>query len=182
MVPNRPTFPAYRGSLALQNLGDRRSTPGDRRCLVDGLELASELGRRESGLAVVIALRMDGSPYASVVNAGVMDHPVGGEPIVGFVSRRGTKKLSNLREYPTVTVVFRSGWEWVAVEGDAELAGPEDSLEGFSAINLPKLLRSIYAAAVGGNPDDWRDLDAQMASEGHTAVLVRPVRTYAGSG
>jgi hypothetical protein len=77
-----------------------------------------------------------------------VDHPVRGEPIVGFVSRRGTKKLSNLREHSRVTVVFRSEWEWVAVEGDAELAGPDDPLEGFAAINLPQLLRNIYAAAL----------------------------------
>ena len=103
-----------------------------------GLERARELGSHESGLAVVvIAHRQDGSPYVSVVNAGVVDHPVAGGPVVGFVARGGTRKLPNLRVHPRVTVVFRSGWDWVAVEGDAELAGPHDPLHGFAMTDLP---------------------------------------------
>jgi hypothetical protein len=40
-----------------------------------GLDRARELGAREEGLAVAITLRDDGSPQASVVNAGVIDDP-----------------------------------------------------------------------------------------------------------
>jgi PPOX class probable F420-dependent enzyme len=149
--------------------------------LVEGLERARELSSHESGLAVVIAQRKDGSPYASVVNSGVVDHPVAGGPVVGFVTRGGTKKLPNLRLHPRVTVVFRSGWDWVAVEGDAELAGPDDPLQGFAMTGLPRLLREVYAAAAGGSPDDWQELDTVMAAEGHAAVVVRPVRCYSSS-
>jgi PPOX class probable F420-dependent enzyme len=142
------------------------------------LERVRELGARESGLAVVVTFRADGSAPASVVNAGVLDHPVTGERIVGFVARGHAKKLEHLRARPRATVIFRSGWDWVAVEGDAQLVGPNDALDGITAEALPPLIRSIYAAAVGGTPDDWADLDASIADEGHTAVLITPTRTY----
>jgi len=148
---------------------------------VSGLDRAREIGGRESGLAVAITTRADGLPRASVVNAGVLDHPVTGDPIVGFVARAAARKLTDLRERPQVTVVFRSGWEWIAVEGTAELAGPRDPLEGLAHDDVARLLRSVYAAAVGGSPDHWSGLGESMAAEGHTAVLVRPVRIYPSS-
>jgi hypothetical protein len=146
--------------------------------VVSALDRARNIGARESGLAVAITTRANGLPRASVVNAGVLDHPVTGEPVVGFVSRGAAHKLADVRERPQATVVFRSGWEWVAVEGIAELAGPADPLEGLATDEMAHLLRTVYAAAVGGRPDDWAELDESMAAEGHTAVLVRPVRVY----
>ena len=143
-----------------------------------GLERVRDLAACESGLAVVITSRTDGSHQASVVNAGVLDHPVTGEPVVGFVARGAVRKLSNLRARPRVTIVFRSGWDWVTVEGQAQLAGPHDHIEGVQRTDVPHLLREIYAAAVGGTPDEWARLDVVMAAEHHTAVLVRPVRVY----
>lgn len=142
------------------------------------LDRARELGARESGLAVAVTSRADGSAQASVVNAGVLDHPVTGEPIVAFFARGGARKLANLRARPRVTVVFRSGWEWVAVEGDADLAGPSDVLAGLEPTDVPRVLREVYSAAVGGTPDEWAGLDGNMAAERHTAVLIRPVRIY----
>lgn len=145
---------------------------------MSGLGRAQELGARESGLAVAITMRAIGLPRASVVNAGVLDHPVTGEPVVGFVSRGMVHKLSDIRERPQVAVVFRSGWEWIAVEGNAELAGPLDPLAGLAVDEVPRLLRMVYAAAVGGSSDDWAGLDESMAAEGQTAVLVRAARVY----
>lgn len=142
------------------------------------LDRARELAAQESGLAVVVTSRPDGSPQASVVNAGVLDHPVTGEPAVGFVARGAVRKVANLRAQPSCTVVFRSGWDWVAVEGQADLVGPDDHLEGVSADEVPRLLRRVYAAAVGGTPEEWAGLDNVMAAERHTAVLVRPVHVY----
>ena len=143
------------------------------------LDGARELGLRESGLAVVATRRVDGSVQASVVNAGVVDHPATGGPVVGFVvAKRGARKLTNLRAHPYVAVVFRSGWEWIAVEGHTELVGPDDPLEALEPADIARLLRVIYAAAAGGSPEDWSALDDTMAAEGHTAVLVRPQRVY----
>jgi PPOX class probable F420-dependent enzyme len=143
-----------------------------------GLDRARELGSREDGLAVVVTLRNDGSPQASVVNAGVVDDPVTRGPVVGFVARGGTKKLAHLRARPHVTVVFRSGWEWVAVEGDAALAGPDDALDGLDKGDVNRVIRSVYAAAVGGTEEEWAGLDAVIAAERHAAVLIRPSRIY----
>jgi hypothetical protein len=143
------------------------------------LDRARELGAREDGLAVVFTGRADGSAHASVVNGGVLGHPITGQSVVGFVARGGTRKLVNLRARARVTVVFRSGWEWVAVEGDADLAGPDDPLEGLDPAEQARLLRSVYAAAVGGTHEDWAALDGIIAAERHTAVLIRPARIYA---
>jgi hypothetical protein len=73
-------------------------------------------GARAHDLAVAITTRTDGLPRASVVNAGVLRHSLTEEPIVGFVSRGAARKLADLRERPHVTVVFRSGSEWIAIE------------------------------------------------------------------
>jgi hypothetical protein len=142
------------------------------------LDRVRELGAREAGLAVVVTGRRDGSAQASVVNAGLVDHPVTGEPVAAFVVRGRARKLVNLRVRPRVTIVFRSGWEWIAVEGDAELAGPDDALENLDAESVARLLREIYAAAAGGDPDDWRTLDDVIEQERHTAVLVTIRRMY----
>jgi PPOX class probable F420-dependent enzyme len=141
------------------------------------LERARDLGARESGLAVAVTTRADGSPQASVVNAGVLKHPVTGDLLVGFVARGGARKLASMRARPRVTVVFRSGWDWVTVEGDAELAGPDD-LEDRESPDVSRLLREVYSAAVGGSQEEWTELDDVMAAEGHTAVLIRPTRAY----
>src|SRR3954465_14539067 len=47
------------------------------------------------GLTVVSTVRPDGTVQSSVVNAGVLDHPLTGAPVLGFVAgggppRRGT--------------------------------------------------------------------------------------------
>jgi PPOX class probable F420-dependent enzyme len=143
-----------------------------------GLERAREFAALESGLAVVAVHRTDGSTHVSVINAGVLKHSVTDKMIVAFVSRGTVKKLAYLRQQPRATVLFRSGWQWVAVEGDAELAGPDDPLDGLDAKQIPRLLREVYAAAAGGNANEWAALDDSMAAERHTAVLIRPIRTY----
>lgn len=140
-----------------------------------------DLAAREHGLVVVSTLRADGSAPASVVNAGVLDHPVTGDPVVAFVARGGARKPANLRARPRATVVFRVGWEWVAIEGTTELAGPGDVLPGLDPDVLPQLLRDVFAAA-GGTHDDWDEYDRVMAAERRTAVLVQPERVYSNPG
>lgn len=133
--------------------------------------------KAERGLAVVATTRADGSVQASVVNVGVLTHPLRREPVVGLVARGDAFKLRHLRRDPRVTVVARSGWQWVAVEGRAELAGPDDSLPGFGSEAVPQLLRDIFRAA-GGDHDDWPTYDRVMAEERRVAVLVTPTRVY----
>jgi hypothetical protein len=83
------------------------------------------LAAREHGLVVVSTLRADGTIQASVVNAGVPAHPLGGHPVLGFVTY-GRVKLANLRVRAQVTATARAGWAWATVEGGAELIGPDD--------------------------------------------------------
>jgi hypothetical protein len=86
-------------------------------------------------------------------------------------------KLSNLRSRPQVSVTFRAGWQWITVEGRAELVGPDDPHPGLDGEGLRLLLRQVFSAA-GGTHDDWVAYDREMVEQRRTAVLVRPERTY----
>lgn len=140
------------------------------------LEDVAELGGAEHGLAVISTLRRDGTIQASVVNAGVMNHPLTGDRVLAFVTY-GKVKLANLRRRRALTATFRSGWRWVAVEGTAELIGPRDPHPDVDPDRLRLLLREIFAAA-GGSHDNWDEYDRVMAEQGRTAVLIRPSRIY----
>ena len=139
------------------------------------LDLVRRLGAAEHGLVVVATTRADGTVHTSVVNAGVLNDPVTGQPSVALVARGDAKKLEHLRRSGRATVVFRSGWEWVSVEGPVRLAGPDDALDGFDSNGVPALLRDVFVAA-GGTHDDWAEYDRVMAAERRTAVLVGPER------
>jgi PPOX class probable F420-dependent enzyme len=148
---------------------------------VASLEYLRELAGRDHGLAVVVTQRPDGSPQTSIANAGVLAHPVSGDAVVGIVVRGDTHKHENLRRRPRATVVFRAGWEWVAVEGPVDLAGPDDALPEFDGGRVPQLLRDVFRAA-GGTHEDWDEYDRVMADEHRLAVLVRPERVYSNPG
>jgi PPOX class probable F420-dependent enzyme len=135
-----------------------------------------DIARAGRHLAVVATTRGDGSIQASLVSAGVMRHPVDGSEVVAFVAYPSVK-LRNLRARPAVTAVFLAGPRWVAVEGQAQIAGPDDHLEGVGAPELPRLLRAIFRRA-GGSHDDWDTYDRVMAEQRRAAVMIRPVRIY----
>jgi hypothetical protein len=145
--------------------------------LVATIEDFSKLIPGDHGLVTVSALREDGSISATVVNAGVLPHPLTGETVVGMVVRGGTKKLAYWRARPYANVVIRSGWVWAAVEGQVDLIGPDDPRDGFDAERLRLLLRDIFTAA-GGTHDDFATYDRVMRDERRTAVFVRPDRVY----
>jgi PPOX class probable F420-dependent enzyme len=131
---------------------------------------------RDGGLGVVSTLRPDGTIQSSVVNVGVLGHPLTGEQVVAFVSQGRARRLGYLRARPRATVVLRSGWQWAAAEGPVQLCGPDDPLPGVDAERLRLLLREIFTAA-GGTHDDWPTYDRVMAEERRVAVLVTPART-----
>jgi PPOX class probable F420-dependent enzyme len=135
---------------------------------------------RDHGLCVVSTLRPDSTIQSSVVNAGVLAHPLTGAPVVGLVARGHSQKLANLRTRPRATAVVRAGWEWVAAEGPADLAGPDDPFGDMDAERVRLLLREIFTAA-GGTHDDWDTYDRVMAEERRTAVLITPERVYPSS-
>ena len=144
------------------------------------MEDVRKFAAADRGLAVVSLAREDGSVHSSVVNAGVLDHPLTGERAVGMVVRGGTVKLRRWRALPKAAVVFRTGWLWIGVEGEVSIIGPDDPAEGFHPAGLPQLLRDVFTAA-GGTHDDWDEYDRVMREESRTAVFVLPSR-ITGSG
>jgi PPOX class probable F420-dependent enzyme len=140
------------------------------------LEEAAALARPERGLVVISTLRSAGTIQSSLVNAGVLPHPATGETVLGLVTA-GRIKLANLRARPQITATFRNGWQWAAVEGLAELAGPDDPQPWLDAEGLRQLRREIFAAA-GGEHDNWDEFERVMAEERRAAVLIRPDRIY----
>jgi PPOX class probable F420-dependent enzyme len=134
----------------------------------------------EQGLGVVCTTRGAGGVQASVVNVGVLRHPRRAEDVAAFVARGGAVKLRHLRRDARVTVVARSGWLWVAVEGRAEIIGPDDAVAGFDPQEIPTLLRDVFRAA-GGTHDDWAEYDRAMVEDRRAAVLVSPERIYSNA-
>jgi PPOX class probable F420-dependent enzyme len=140
------------------------------------LDDAAHIGAKEHGLVVISTLRADGTIQSSVVNAGVMPHPLLGQPVLAFVSY-GRVKLANLRARPQLTATFRAGWQWAAVQGNAELVGPDDPHPEIDAERLRVLLREAFTAA-GGTHDNWAEYDRVMVEQRRTLALVTPTRIY----
>jgi PPOX class probable F420-dependent enzyme len=147
---------------------------------VPDLEAFRRLVPLDHGLVVASTTRADGTIQSSVVNAGVVEHPVTGRPVVAFVAAGSAQRLRNLRARPYTNVVLRAGWQWAAVEGPVDLVGPDDHLDDVDDERLRVLLRDIFSAA-GGSHDDWDEYDRVMADERRVAVLVDPVRIYGNS-
>ena len=139
------------------------------------LEAARRLAAAEHWLVVVATTRPDGSVHASLVNAGILDHPVTGEPTIALVARGDARKLVHLRRTGHATVVFHSGWQWVAVDGPATIVGPDDELPGVAVHEVPALLRDVFRAA-GGSHDDWDEYDRVMAADRRAVVFIAPER------
>jgi PPOX class probable F420-dependent enzyme len=137
----------------------------------------AELAAGDHGLVVFTTLRRDGSAQSSVVNAGVLPHPLTNEPVVGLVAIGRARKLAHLRADPRTTVTARAGWQWATVEGTAQLIGPDDPHPDFDDERLRLLLRDVFTAA-GGTHDDWDTYDRVMRDERRAAVLISPVRVY----
>jgi PPOX class probable F420-dependent enzyme len=145
------------------------------------IEAFGRLIAGDHGLVVVSTLRDDGTIASSVVNAGLLPHPVTGRAVVGMVLIGGTRKLDHLRKRPYANVVVRAGWQWAAAEGRIELAGPDDPMPGIDAERLRLLLREIFTAA-GGTHEDFGTYDRVMREERRAAVFLHPERVYSNPG
>lgn len=126
----------------------------------------------EQGLCVAATTRADGSVHASVVNAGVMTHPVTGADTVAFVARGEARKVGLARRAGRASLTFRRGWRWAGVEG------PVDIIDGDLPdhdVQLASLLREVFRSA-GGTHEDWDEFDRVMADEHRVAIFVTPER------
>ncbi len=139
------------------------------------LETVTSFLASETGLATVSTTQQDGRVLSSVVNCGVVDHPVTGDTCVALVSRGPAARLGHIRRGSEVTVAVRRGWQWVGVTGPADLIGPDDPNDALDVEGLRLLLREIYQAA-GGEHDDYDEYDRAMVEDGRTAVFVQPER------
>jgi PPOX class probable F420-dependent enzyme len=131
----------------------------------------------DHGLVVMTVLGPDGRMRPSVVNAGVIDHPITGNRVVAVVIHGMARKLVHLRATPRASVVLRAGWQWAAVEGPAQIAGPDDPVDGIGPERLRLLLREIFTAA-GGAHENFEEYDRVMAAERRAAVLITPERVF----
>ncbi|SUZ86574.1 uncharacterized protein METZ01_LOCUS39428, partial [marine metagenome] len=103
----------------------------------------------ENGLAIVSTTQADARVLSSVVNCGVIDHPITGVPCVAFVSAGGAARLGHVRRGSQVTIAIRRDWTWRSVTGPADLIGPGDLPDGIDAEALRLLLREVFQAASG---------------------------------
>lgn len=129
------------------------------------------------GLCVLSTTRADGSIQSSLVTAAVLPHPVDGHEVVGLTAMGRTRKVANLRDRPPVSIVVHAGFQWVTVEGTAELAGPADEVTGLDAEGLRLLYRAVFTAA-GGTHDDFDAFDRAMVDETRAVILITPTRIY----
>jgi hypothetical protein len=143
---------------------------------LDGVE---RLASGDSYLAVFTVARPNGTVQASVVNAGVLADPLDGSPGVAAVVGGGSRKLELLRQVGRATLVFKTGWEWVAVSGPVRLVGPDDGTD--LGLEVPALIRSVFRAA-GGTHEDWDEFDRVMAADRRCAVFVRAERISSNAG
>ena len=141
------------------------------------LSTFAELASVDHGLCVFSTLRGDGSAQASVVNAGVLQHPLTGVQVVGLVATGAARKLRNLRADPRATIVARAGWRWAAAAGSAQLIGLDDPHPDVNDEQLRLLLRAVFTAS-WWNPRRLGHRRRVMREERRTAVLVPPTRVY----
>ena len=129
----------------------------------------------ETGLATVSTTQVDGRVLSSVVNCGMIKHPITGDTCVAFVSAGHAARLKHIDRGSQVTISIRRGWAWSSVTGDADLFRFENLPEGIDAEKIRLLLREVFHAA-GGVHDDLDEYDRAMAQEGRVVVCVNPER------
>jgi hypothetical protein len=131
---------------------------------------------RDHGLCVMSTHRNDGHIHSTVVNAGVVEHPLTGDSVVAVITDARSGKVANLRVTPRATVSARADWSWTTVEGDVEVI--DVTLLGRDP--FCRLLRDVSAAAIGGTPENWRAHVDGLNLDDHAVVLITPVRVYSG--
>jgi hypothetical protein len=138
-----------------------------------------------AGLAV-FASAADGRVPASLVNAGLIEHPVSGTPAFAHVAYGDSRRVARLAARPECSITVHDGLKWLTAEGKAQLVyGPwDDRAAGndpalrFDEDTYAGLLRTIYRAAGGGEHPDWPEFDSAMRAERRVVALVDLDRLY----
>ena len=139
------------------------------------IEIFSNYLSEETGLATVSTTQADGRVLSTVVNCGMIKHPLTGGTCVAFVSGSKAARLRHIDRGSQVTVNVRRGWIWSSVTGPADLIRPESLPESIDAEQMRLLLREVFHAA-GGVHDDLEEYDRAMAQEERVVVCITPKR------
>ena len=139
------------------------------------IEIFSNYLLEETGLVTVSTTQVDGRVLSSVVNCGMIEHPLTGDTCVAFVSGSKAGRLKHIDRGSQVTITARRGWAWSSVTGPADLIRPEQVPETIDKEQMRLLLREVFHAA-GGVHDDLEEYDRAMAQEGRVVVCVTPER------
>ena len=144
------------------------------------IEIFSNYLLEETGLATVSTTQADGRVLSSVVNCGVIEHPITGATCVAFVSGSKAARLKHIDRGSQVTISVRRGWAWSSVTGPADLIRPENPPEDIDHEKMRLLLREVFHAA-GGLHDDLDEYDRAMAQEKRVVICVNPERILGNS-
>ena len=139
------------------------------------IEIFSNYLLEETGLVTVSTTQVDGRVLSSVVNCGMIEHPLTGDTCVAFVSGSKAARLKHIDRGSQVTITARRGWAWSSVTGPADLIRPEQVPETIDKEQMRLLLREVFHAA-GGVHDDLEEYDRTMLQEGRVVVCVTPER------
>ena len=139
------------------------------------IEIFSNYLSEETGLATVSTTQADGRVLSTVVNCGMIKHPLTGGTCVAFVSGSKAARLRHIDRGSQVTVNVRRGWVWSSATGPADLIRPESLPESIDEEQMRLLLREVFHAA-GGVHDDLEEYDRAMAQEERVVVFVTPER------
>ena len=139
------------------------------------IEIFSNYLSEETGLATVSTTQADGRVLSSVVNCGMIKHPLTGDTCVAFVSGSKAARLKHIDRGSQVTISARRGWVWSSATGPADLIRPEKRPESIDAEQMRLLLREVFHAA-GGVHDDLEEYDRAMAQEERVVVCITPKR------
>ena len=139
------------------------------------IEIFSNYLLEETGLVTVSTTQVDGRVLSSVVNCGMIEHPLTGDTCVAFVSGSKAARLKHIDRGSQVTITARRGWAWSSVTGPADLIRPEQVPESIDKEQMRLLLREVFHAA-GGVHDDLEEYDRAMAQERRVVVCVTPER------
>ena len=139
------------------------------------IEIFSNYLLEETGLVTVSTTQVDGRVLSSVVNCGMIEHPLTGDTCVAFVSGSKAARLKHIDRGSQVTITARRGWAWSSITGPADLIRPEQVPESIDKEQMRLLLREVFHAA-GGVHDDLEEYDRAMAQEGRVVVCVTPER------
>jgi hypothetical protein len=148
---------------------------------VSDLSDFADVARDDNGLCVLSTVRQNGDVQSTVVNAGVIAHPVTGHRVVALIADRNSRKVAHLRAAPKATVVARASWNWTTVEAQAELVDSPDESRKADTDAFRRLLCEVSAAAIGGTAGEWREHVNSLVLDEHVVVLLSPVRIYSGA-